>query len=506
MERQSTSRTGLRLAVASFSQETDTFNPEPTTLADFVAFGIYEGDTVLKQLTGLWTVGGFLEATRSRSDIEVVPIVRGYATSGGRITGEAHRYFKDSIVEGLRSAGPLDGVALLLHGACSSELDDDVEGSIIEACRALLGPAVPIVVTLDHHANITKRMVDACDAIVGYRTQPHDWFEAAHASTEVLLDIIGGARPTMAWRKIPMLSHGEHFRTSESPMKTWFDMARSMESRPGVLTASTFPMQPWLDVKEAGWTALVVTDNDEVGAQQMADDLAALAWSLRAEFMEKDSISAVEAVRLAQVATSGLVVIADGGDRVFGGAAGDSTELLAAMLQVEGGLSALVPLVDRGAVKSLEKAGEGATVTLALGAGMTPSFEPVSVTGFVRKVATGIVDLGDAAHHGSEVDMGTTVILDVGPVTLMISETRGLGGNLPEIYRWFGVEPEEYKAVVVKTGGNFQYFASITSEVIRADTSGPTQSDIESLPWGRIPRPMYPMDDLQEPWQGFSER
>ena len=94
--------------------------------------------------------------------------------------------------------------------------------------------------------------------------------------------------------------------------------------------------------------------------------------------------------------------------------------------------------------------------------------------------------------------MGTTAILDVGYLTLMISERRGLGGNVPGVYRHFNVEPSEYKIVVLKTASNFQFFAPMTSELIRANTPGPTQSDMKALEWLRVPRPMYPLDDIED--------
>ena len=136
-------------------------------------------------------------------------------------------------------------------------------------------------------------MVDGCDALVGYRTQPHDPFDTAVASTNLLLRIVAGeVRPAMAWRKIPLLSHQEQYLTSGGPMKTWFDRARALEREPGILSVSTFPMQPWLDVDEAGWAAVVVTDGDPERAERAAEELADLAWSLRAEFQVKTSVGA----------------------------------------------------------------------------------------------------------------------------------------------------------------------------------------------------------------------
>lgn len=488
----------MRLALAQFRQETNTFNPAPTTLEDFRAFGLHRSDGVVDRMWGVSTIGGYLDVVASRSDVETVPIIRGNTTAGGRITREAFDLFRDAITDGLSASGVLQGVALHLHGACAAEGLDDVEGAIIARCRDVVGPDVPVVVTLDHHANVTRQMVDGCDAIVGYRTQPHDQFETAQASTELLLRIVDGARPTMAWRKIPLISHQEQYHTSGGPMKRWFDRARLMETEPGVLSVSNFPMQPWLDVEEAGWATVVVTDGDRHAADRRADELANLAWSMREDFQTKESVSADEAVMRAAAARDGVVVISDTGDSIFGGSAGDSTVILESVLRIGAGVSALIPMVDRGAVARLRAAGEGATVTVEVGGCTTAFFAPLKVTGVVRKVDSGVLELGGEGHWGREVDMGTTVILDVGAVTLMISELRGLGGNLPMVYRSFGVEPAGYKIAVLKTASNFQYFGSITSEVIRADTPGPTQSDITALDWVRVPRPLYPLDDFTD--------
>lgn len=491
----------MRLALIQISQETDTFNPLPTTMRDFAAFGLYEGQEFLDHQRETGTVGGYFAAIeRSGLDVETIGITRGEGGAGGRITTEALHYFEDRVRQGLRAVGTIDGLAIHLHGACAAEGLDDVEGQLLAICREVLGDGVPIVLTLDHHANITQRMVDHCDALVGYRTQPHDPFETGEASTELLLRIIAGdARPTTAWRKLRLISHEEQFLTSGGPMKIWFDRAREHERNPQVLTISNFPMQPWLDIEDGGWATVVVTDGDQALAERLADELADLAWTMRASFQEKDSLSPDEAVRAADKADRGVVVISDTGDTVFGGAAGDSTVLVESMLRLGITGRALVPMVDSVAVAKLDAAGPGATATLSIGGRATRFFDPLEVTGVVRLVADGHMIIDD--FPGREFDMGRTAVLDVGPVTIVLSELGGIGGNHPGVYRTFGIEPADYKMAVLKTASNFQYFAPISSGVIRADTPGPTQSDIVGLPWERLPRPIYPVDGTKS-WRG----
>jgi microcystin degradation protein MlrC len=280
-------------------------------------------------------------------------------------------------------------------------------------------------------------------------------------------------------------------------MKTWFDRARALEADPRVLQVSNYPMQPWLDVTEGGWATIVVTDNDPDLAERLAEEMADLVWSMRDDFQVREAVTVDEAVRMADAAEQGVVVLSDTGDTVFGGSAGDSNLILEAMLRLGITGPALVPLISPQAAQRLADAGEGATVTLPLGGdAATAFFRPIEVTGTVRRVGGGVVPLSD--NHQREVDMGRTVVFEAGPVTLLISELRGVAGNVPDVYRAFGIEPADYKVAVLKTASNFQYFAPITSRVIRVDTRGPGQSDIFTLPWKRIPRPIYPLDPIRD--------
>jgi microcystin degradation protein MlrC len=260
-------------------------------------------------------------------------------------------------------------------------------------------------------------------------------------------------------------------------------------------------MQPWLDFPDAGWSSVVVTDGDERLANELAEELADLCWSLRDDFQRREAIPADEAVRRADAAPRGVVVLSDTGDTVFGGAAGDSNVLLEAMLRLGIGGPALVPLISPASVATLAAAGEGATVALPLGGEQTGFFAPLTVTGTVRRIADGRIHLADGRH--GDVDMGRTVVFETGAVTLLVSEKRGIGANSPDVYRAFGLEPRDYKMAVLKTASNFQFFAPIASEVIRADTKGPGQSDVFTLPWRRLRRPIYPLDPVAD-WRETS--
>ncbi|MDW3213569.1 MAG: M81 family metallopeptidase [Ilumatobacteraceae bacterium] len=491
----------MRIGLIQVTQETSSFNPTLTTLADFESFGIYEGAEILERQESAGLVGGYLEGIRqSGVEVETVPIVRGAARSGGRLATEVFDFFDGKVRDGLAVAGQLDGLVMLLHGAASAEGNDDVEGALLRTARDVVGPELPLGLMLDHHANVTQAMIDHADVIVGFRTQPHDQFETARDLTKHAVRLFAGEiAPTTAWRNLRMMTHQEQYLTSRGPMKILFDRAREMEQDPRAVAVSPFPMQCWLDAEEGGWSMVVVTDDDQELAEQFADELADLAWPMRHRFQETESRPVDRAVADADAAETGLVILSDTGDSVLGGSGGDSTVLLESILRVGITNRALIPMIDPVSAPQLAAAGVGATVTLELGGRSAPFFTPLEVTGVVRAVSDGIVELSD--HAETEIDMGHTVAFEVGPVTLLVSEYAGVAGIHPDVYRHVGIEPTEYHMMVMKTASNFQYMAPFTSTIIRAATPGPTQSDIAALPWERIPRPCFPMEAI-ESWRG----
>jgi microcystin degradation protein MlrC len=250
-------------------------------------------------------------------------------------------------------------------------------------------------------------------------------------------------------------------------------------------------------VPEGGWAAVVITAGDLTLAQRLAAELANKAWELRESFLAMDSVTPEDAVRRAEKAETGLVVLSDTGDSVFGGATGDSTCLLAEMLRQQITSTALVPMVDPEVVEHAIQAGVGSQVTVEVGGKLDNVFsKPVQVTGRVAGIGGGRLQ---AEVIGLEsFDMGRAVLLEVGPIKLVVSAQRGVGGNHPIVYRHLGIEPAEAKMVVLKTASNFQYYASMMSQLVRADTPGMTQSHLEQFHWARLPRPIYPLDDLPE--------
>lgn len=486
----------MRIAVAEIAQETDSFSPMVADVTDFEAYGLYFGNELLERMPGVGPIGGFLEvAAAEQGDLQILPLVRAFGSAGGTITAATLGFLTDRLIADLKQSLPLDGVFMSLHGAAASEQIDDVEGHVLQAVRNVVGPDVPIVVALDHHANITRQMVACANALIGHETQPHDPPATGRKAARLLFQMLRGeVRPSVAWRKIPMITPQDQFLTSAGPMKEWFDRARSFEQRGGVLDVSPYPMQPWLDVAEGGWSVVVHTDHDPELADSLANEMANAAWRLRDQFWESERVAPGEAVRRADEAEQGLVILSDTGDSVYGGAPGDNTCLLRALLDRPIGGMALVPMIDAAALEQVLAAGVGARLALELGGKIDREFcRPVTVTADVAAVSAGFtVDL----HDRGVCHLRRTALVKVGAVHIALLGHRSFAVNHPILYTHLGIDMADAKMLVVKTASNFQFFARWCRDLIRVDTPGTTQSDLTAFRWKRIPRPIYPLDHI----------
>ncbi len=488
----------MRVAIAEIVQETDSFNPIHSGLPEFERYGLYEGEEILERVPGVGMLGGFLDLAQDELDgMELTPIIRAWAGACGTLTSETLEFFEKRIVDGLQAALPLDGFFFALHGAAAAENEEDLEGHLLEAARRVVGPGVPIVSPMDHHGNITTRTVENTDIIVGHVTQPHDQYDTGQIAARLFhRKLKGEITPTVAWHKIPMITPQDQYLTSSGPMKELFDLARDMEKQPAVLTASPFPMQPWLDVKEGGWACLVYTNNDPALARELADQLALKAWEMRDRFWVSNRVPPDEAVRQAEEAEEGLVILSDTGDSVYGGSPGDSTCILRAL--INGNLSRpfLVPMFDPIALDLAAEAGVGSSVKLTVGAKHDDIFnQPIEVSGTVAAVSEGLV--ANLDRYGAA-EIGRTALIEIGHVKLVLMAKAGFAINQPILYTHLGLDVSEAKAVVVKTASNFQFFKRWRKKLIRVDSPGMTQSDLTAFTWEHLPRPIHPLDVLEE--------
>ncbi|MDA1018562.1 MAG: M81 family metallopeptidase, partial [Planctomycetota bacterium] len=472
-----------------------------TGLDQFEAYGLFRGADVIQEMDGVGPLGGFLEIAAEQSeDVETVPILRAWACAGGVILADTLESLTTELTDGLKAALPLDAVFLSLHGAASAEQDDDVEGFVLARVREVVGDEIPIVVPLDHHANVTERMIDLASVIVAHETQPHDTIATGRKAARILFAMLRGeVSPVTSLRRIPMITPQDQYLTSQGPMQEWFDRARAFEQQQDVLSVSPCPMQPWLDVAEGGWSVIVSTNANRQLADQIANDMAAHAWQNRRRFWKSERVAPADAVRQALGEAEGLIILSDTGDSVYGGAPGDSTCVLRAILEntpTDCTDVFLVPMLDPVALEAAIQAGLGGEFHSSVGARLDNVFnQPVEVIGRVASISPG--------HHAvmgerGGCELGRTAMIESGAVRLVLLEERSFAINCPVLYEHHGLDVSEARAVVVKTASNFQFFAEWRRGLIRVDSPGMTQSDLTAFDWKHIPRPMWPLDDMAD--------
>ncbi|HEX2270648.1 MAG TPA: M81 family metallopeptidase, partial [Pyrinomonadaceae bacterium] len=316
----------MKIAVGGIYHETHSFSNVPTDVDSFRKVLLLEGPEVLDQLRGTTSeMAGFLDAAE-RLGFEAVPTLWAWGVSSGPVKRETLDQFIDAIEQRVRSAGNVDGLLIALHGACVAEHDRDGDGYILSRLRALVGAATPIAITLDLHANISQRMVDLADIIVGYDTYPHvDQVERGIEAADLLVRTINGKiKPVMRLEKPPMLIVPQQQFTSEYPMSDVLDCAHKQEAHALSITISGG--FAYSDTAETGPGIVVITDNQPDLAQELATEISTRMWELREAFVPKLP-SIAEAVSRSLASSKTPVILADVGDNIGAGTHGDGTAL-----------------------------------------------------------------------------------------------------------------------------------------------------------------------------------
>lgn len=489
----------MRIAVGSLMQESNTFSPVYSDLEFFQADCLVAGEEMVPFATrARIEIAGFFD-TLATERVTPVPLLAAHACSGGPLRRAAYDTLANDLLGRLRAVLPVDGVLLALHGGLVLEDDPDAEGLLLRAVRKLVGPHVPVAASLDLHGHITSQMVAHADILVGYKRYPHtDMYETGVRTTRLLLDRLAGRiRPTMALAKRHMVLSPVRTTTDIPPFKELMAHGESIEADRGALAVSLFPVQPWLDIPDLGYAALVVTDNDPDGARRIAAALADEAWRRRVECDPKLTTLG-DAIRRALAAERGPVVVGDSGDAPSGGAPGDSNAVLAALLAHRAdqtGRTVLLTLVDAAAVRMAHENGVGAQVTLSLGHTVSRDRgRPLPVAGVIRTLGDGRFRITGPGMTGVVAKMGRTAVLACGGIHIVLMERPTLEWD-PGLYRSVGLEPAEADLVFVKSPSHFRVaYGPLASDLIMAETPGCTCCNMRKLTFRHATRPLYPMD------------
>jgi microcystin degradation protein MlrC len=486
----------VRIIAAELSHETNRFSVVPTDLAAFERSGIHRGNEMITTLRDTATpIAGFLDAAE-KHDFELIPILAVWATPSGMVSQDALETLLIELLNGINNAGHVDGILLGLHGAMVAEHHSDADGYILRSIREQIGTRVPIVATLDLHANISQEMVDNADLLIGFDTYPHiDQRERAQEAGDAIIQIINGElTPSAALVKPPMMPTSQNMATAVDPMHAIIERALRIEEAPEVINVTVAGGFPPADVEEGGFSVIVTTNNDPSLASTLAWDLANFAWKRRDEFLGGVS-TWDEAATALRASEDGPVVLVDIGDNPWTGGPGDSAELLRFLLEQQSSPAAIALIKDPESVQTCIESGVGATVDLHVGGKIDELHgEPASVSGYVQTISDGKYINHGPMHAGVQVDLGQTAVVRCDGVQVLITERAETPIDL-NIFRRHGIEATALRVIGLKGKGHFRAaFEPIAEQVILVEGPGITGAELSRLDFQHVRRPIWPLD------------
>jgi len=388
-----------------------------------------------------------------------------------------------------------------------TESTPDGEGTLLARVRAA-APTTPICVTCDLHANLTQAMVDNCDALIGYKTYPHtDMYEVGTTVGGILLaKLRGEVDPIMAWGRVPVLSQTLRQGTDDEPFKSLIRLTREAEASGEVMAATVFGGFSLADIQDAGISCITIADGNKAAAEAVVERLRAEMWEHRGDHLY-DHVPLTDAVARAKEITDGPVILLDHADNT--GSGGNQDVMTVVEEVVRQGLDdvAVGGLWDPDAVQQMMRAGIGATVTLALG-GKTdmPSIsrkgEPMMVTGKVKVLSDGEWTVRGPMYNGLTVQMGPTAVLNTGKMQIVVVSRHHEPWD-QGIFLSVGIDPAYKRYLLLKSRIHYRAgFAPIAKHTITLDGVGVTTSDNSLLDYKSVRRPIYPLDNINEPGPG----
>jgi microcystin degradation protein MlrC len=482
-----------RIAIGGFQHETNTFAPLKATLADFEQSdawpGLTAGAALFDAVKGInLPAAGFIDEAASIGH-ELVPLLWCSAQPSGFVTRDAFETIAQRMLDELSAARSLDAVYLDLHGAMVAEHIEDADGEVLARVRQAVGPNVPVVASLDFHANVSARMVAQADGLVSYRSYPHvDMTETGIRSAELLHDLLNNPARAKWHRPLPYLMPLTSQCTLIEPLRSLMAQAQRLQRSP-VMSLCLAPGFPAADVADCG-PSIFGYGRDPESLDRAARELEGAALEREHEFA-LDLISVAQAARLGQEADiprGRPVILADTQDNPGAGGNADTMSLLKALIaaRVEGVLAGVI--WDGECAARAHAAGQGATLDLAVGAktgfaGETPLVARFTVErlGDGRFVGTG------PFYHGGRFELGPMALLRTGEMRIVVASRKQQAADAA-MFRHVGAEPADCRVLVLKSSVHFRAdFGELASRIVIVAAPGPNVADPSLLPFTRLP-------------------
>lgn len=495
-----------RVAIIELINESNTFTQNRTSISDFRASHYFKGDEIPSNFRGTGSeVGGAIGVAEEKGWAPVY-IVAAHAEPNGPVLETARLEITEECLRRLKEAEPLDGIFVALHGAMVTETDQDGDSQFLREIRSIVGPNVPIAITLDLHANIFDELADLVQIAVSFRTYPHIDMQDVGAEACALLDrtMRGEIEPVLAISRPPMLLGCDDGRTTDNgPMCRLLESADREKQQPGILNVAINAGFTDADVWAAGPSVIVTFDQkvvEQIAAREVASRVCDEIWSYKDQWSQpvplNECIQQLDEAR----GVEGTIVVADFSDNPGSGAYSDCTALIAAMLEAGVTNAAAGALLDPEAVAEIATNAIGETVTVTIGGKSDPSVGggPLTVTGRVMSIRDGSFVFEGPMFTGLPGTTGKAVCLRVDGIDIMIVSERMqmLDQN---IFRIVGIEPKDKSVLAVKSMQHFKgAFGPIATRIIVTDAGGLSSPDLSRRAYSRLRRPVFPLDTLPD--------
>ncbi len=485
----------FRIGIGGFTHETHTFCPAPTDVNDFEEQkGVRSGKGLIDYYRGTVSyIGGYIEVLE-KAGVEIVPTSDARAGVNNYVTKKAFDKYSFAIVDGLKAAGKLDGVLLALHGAMVSEEFPKAEAEIVRRVRAAVG-GIPVFVTMDFHANEDHELTDVADAVFVCKKYPHTDTRRTgiDAAKCLLMTLKGEFVPTTAIAKPGILSPSVFQWTDAHPMRLFGELATAWEKKEkDVYYVSVAGGFGYADTPDAGASVIVVTNNNKALAEKVAREISALMWEFREDLCSKPILKTKDAVAKAvDLAAKGIrpVVLGDGSDRT-----GDNTLVLRELIDRGARNFGHSVVADPDAVKAIEKAGLGATVTVMAGGWAPASGEPIKLAGKVVFLGNGDYTRTGPKDTGTRAVCGQTAVLDIGNGNYVILTTLNHQCQDDAGFRAYGIDFDKLDIIVVKSRIHFRaYFEKVAGAIVEVDAPGLGPADLTVFDYKHVPKDLYPV-------------
>lgn len=485
----------MKFLVGSISHETNTFSKVKTDINSFKQWEWAIGEAVMQNRGLRNFIGGMIEQA-SALDIEIEPLFSAFANPSGMITAQTHDTLLEHLIEPLKKAKDYDAVVLSLHGAGVSERTEDFEGDILQEVRDVVGFQVPIVVTLDLHANVTHKMVDLADVILGNHLYPHtDSYDIGKEAIKVAQKIVSGLlKPTMHLEWLPLIIPTS--TTNLSPAKSVNEWCFDAETIDGVVDCTFYHGFPYTNISRFGVSVVVTTNDNDKLAQETAEAVGQAIWQKRDQFLQKHP-NPEEGIRRALAHDGQPVVINETSDNPGAGTPGDGTHLLKALVEANITNACFAFIYDPEVVQRAIAAGVGATLDVEVG-GKTDALhgEPLPMKAYVKTISDGTFTRSSPMGRGQLVNLGPSVRFQAKGIDFIVCSKKSQVFD-DEIFKLHGINIQHYKIIGLKSSQHFRAgFEHKSAKIITVDSPGLSTDDFTTFNFSKLETKLYPLHDV----------